>query len=82
MMALEYTAALMCLFNLSPISAVVPQWLQLLVGGWASTAWCCPQFLLLFLPLVSCALVVGCYTYGRVDKPLNGDLRMTNDGAV
>ena len=20
--------------------------------------------------------------YGRVDKPLNGDLRMTNDGAV
>ena len=61
MMALEYTAALMCLFNLSPISAVVPQWLQLLVGGWASTAWCCPQFLLLFLPLVSSALVVGCY---------------------
>ena len=49
--------------NLSCCSTVVA-----ITGGWVAlycTAWCCPQFLLLFLPLVSCALVVGCYTVDR-----------------
>ena len=79
MMALEYTAALMPFqfkSNLSCCSTVVA-----ITGGWVGlycTAWCCPHFLLLFLHLVSCCGLL----YGRMDKPLNGDLQMTNDGAV
>ena len=61
MMALEYTAALMCLFNLSPISAVVPQWLQLLVGGWVCTVLRGAVHTFSCSSCIWC-LVVGCYT--------------------
>ena len=61
MMALEYTAALMCLFNSSPISAVVPQWLQLLVGGWVCTVLRGAVHTFSCSSCIWC-LVVGCYT--------------------
>ena len=61
MMALEYTAVLMCLFNSSPISAVVPQWLQLLVGGWVCTVLRGAVHTFSCSSCIWC-LVVGCYT--------------------